>query len=150
MSDKPMRVQRLRTKGAKPPPNTVSVTRPGRWGNPFDWRFLGAALAVEMFEDEMQGFFDPGKLAHLSDNEFRAVHNAKEAWAKKLNWGLERAAGARCELRGKNLACFCKLCPEHKTGKPFNVACPDCAPCHSDPLGAIANNLKCESVEPLT
>ena len=31
----PERIQRKRTKGWKMPPNTVSVTRPGKWGNPF-------------------------------------------------------------------------------------------------------------------
>jgi hypothetical protein len=34
----PVRVQRKRTKGWKMPPNTVSVTRPRKWGNPFDFR----------------------------------------------------------------------------------------------------------------
>src|SRR5690606_12066752 len=32
---KPIRVQRKRTKGWIMPENTVSVTRPGKWGNPF-------------------------------------------------------------------------------------------------------------------
>lgn len=32
----PIRIQRKRTKGWKMPPNTVCVTRPGRWGN--QWR----------------------------------------------------------------------------------------------------------------
>lgn len=32
---KPKRVQRKRIKGWKMPPNTISVTRPGEWGNPF-------------------------------------------------------------------------------------------------------------------
>jgi hypothetical protein len=32
----PVRIQRKRTKGWKMPPNTVSVTRPGKWGNPFN------------------------------------------------------------------------------------------------------------------
>jgi hypothetical protein len=34
----PYRLQRRRAKGWRMPPNTISVTRPGRWGNPFDWR----------------------------------------------------------------------------------------------------------------
>lgn len=33
----PKRIQRKRTKGWTMPPNTVSVTRPGKWGNPFDF-----------------------------------------------------------------------------------------------------------------
>lgn len=44
------------------------------------------------------------------------------------------------ELRGKNLACFCPLCDRHRAaGKPLNEHCPDCAPCHVDPLGKAAN-----------
>ena len=31
----PERIQRKRTKGWKMPENTVSVCRPGKWGNPF-------------------------------------------------------------------------------------------------------------------
>lgn len=31
----PERIQRKRVKGWKMPPNTVSVTRPGRYGNPY-------------------------------------------------------------------------------------------------------------------
>jgi hypothetical protein len=34
----PRRIQRKRTKGWKMPPNTVNVTRPGKYGNPFDFR----------------------------------------------------------------------------------------------------------------
>lgn len=33
MADRPVRIQRKRVKGWKMPPNTVSVTRPGPWGN---------------------------------------------------------------------------------------------------------------------
>jgi len=32
------RIQLSRKKGAKLPPGTVVVSRPSRWGNPFDWR----------------------------------------------------------------------------------------------------------------
>lgn len=31
------------------------------------------------------------------------------------------------------------LCDAHKDGKPFDVDCPDCAPCHGDELGRSAN-----------
>jgi hypothetical protein len=44
------------------------------------------------------------------------------------------------ELRGKNLACWCRLCARHaETGLPAGTDCPDCAPCHADVLLAIAN-----------
>lgn len=38
------------------------------------------------------------------------------------------------ELAGKNLACWCKLCPEHAGGKPAGVVCARCEPCHADIL----------------
>jgi len=54
---------------------------------------------------------------------------------------------AKIDLAGKNLACFCKLCDEHKDGKPFTVDCRKCEPCHSDVLGRLANpHLFCEAV----
>jgi len=40
----PKRIQRKRTKGWKMPPNTISVTRPGRFGNKFiigDYAMMG-------------------------------------------------------------------------------------------------------------
>lgn len=44
------RVQRKRTKGAKLPPNTLCVTRPGKWGNPFK-----GENAVEKFREYVAG-----------------------------------------------------------------------------------------------
>jgi len=32
---RPVRIQRKRTKGWRMPENTISVCRPGKWGNPF-------------------------------------------------------------------------------------------------------------------
>lgn len=45
-------------------------------------------------------------------------------------------------LKGKNLACWCRLCDKHKDGKPFGEVCTDCKPCHVDVLGEISNGLK--------
>ncbi|QAY96667.1 hypothetical protein CWB41_13800 [Methylovirgula ligni] len=51
------------------------------------------------------------------------------------------------ELRGRNLACWCRLCPRHAaTGKPLDEPCPDCVPCHTDVLGARANGFVCEAI----
>ncbi len=52
-----------------------------------------------------------------------------------------RLIGARAygSLRGKNLACWCKLCNAHRDGKPLGVECPDCEPCHADILLEFAN-----------
>lgn len=95
---KPQRIQLSRTKGWKMPPNTVKVTRPGRWGNPF-------------------------KVGVIS--EYGDVPDAETAvmfYRAKIDTGLNRAA-MFAELRGKNLACFCK---------PGD-------PCHADVLLEIAN-----------
>lgn len=78
-SGSPRRVQRKRTKGWRMPKNTVSVCRPGKWGNPYvvgnDGVFgpLSPDAAVALYERHV--------VPHLP------VH----------------------ELRGKNLACFCPL-----------------------------------------
>ena len=48
-------------------------------------------------------------------------------------------AAAKAELRGKNLACFCKVCDLHQDGRPLGSHCPYCEPCHADILLEIAN-----------
>jgi hypothetical protein len=89
----PLRLQRKRTKGSKLPPGTVCTNRPGRFGNPF-------ATAAE-FRKWLEGEIDPPE---LSD---------------RRRWILDNVSG----LRGKRLACFCKL---------------DAA-CHADVLAELAN-----------
>ena len=52
----PVRTQRRRVKGWRMPPNTVSVTRPGRWGNPFVVGSDGvptAEVAVDLFRRDI-------------------------------------------------------------------------------------------------
>lgn len=92
----PVRIQRKRTKGWRMPPNTVNVCRPGKWGNPFVVGEDGsAAECVEKFAMDI-GFIN-----------------------SRLNFGYEEIQ----ELRGKNLACWCK------NGEP----------CHADVLLKLAN-----------
>lgn len=101
MGEAPKRVQLKRTKGWRMPPNTVKVTRPGKWGNPYRVGDVGrygitirAADAVERFTDRLVTC----KLPYTEDD-------------------------VRRELRGKNLACWCK----------------EGEPCHADVLLEIAN-----------
>lgn len=109
---KPVRIQRKRIKGWKLPPNTVSVTRPGKWGNPYRVGIDGTAQqCVNRFQTRVESNL----------------------------WSFPTEADIKRELRGKNLACFCALCAAHKDGKPFDLKCADCTPCHSDVLGPIAN-----------
>ena len=89
------------------PPNTVSVARPTKWGNPFrvgmrmcDLRIMYAGQCV------------PGYTHHLPST-FR-IDNQIAACAFKFfiaftPEGHELLAAARRELAGKNLACWCRL-----------------------------------------
>lgn len=84
----PKRIQRKRTAGWKMPPNTVCVTRPSRWGNPF-----------YVAKKPKPG--DPG-FHCLTAAE--AVRNYERLIAEPVTRHFIRKA-----LRGNNLACFCKL-----------------------------------------
>lgn len=120
----PRRVKLSRKKGWRMPENTVSVGRPGRWGNPFAPPYVWPELAVELFRDMMTWGFNPAKLKHLSDADFAKVREAMRAWSLRLNYGNEHIHAAKTELRGKNLACWCKLDE----------------PCHADVLLELANS----------
>lgn len=77
----PHRIQRKRTKNWRLPANAVSVTRPGRWGNPFRVGLL---------------------------SEFGDVPDAETAVAfYRASITDEFRAEIIRELRGKNLACWC-------------------------------------------
>jgi hypothetical protein len=80
MNSRPVRVQRRRTKGWRMPPNTVIVTRPGIFGNPFTGADAGSAQAAV--------------------EQYRAWLMAPEQ-AGLLQLIRER-------LRGANLACYCR------------------------------------------
>lgn len=112
----PKRIQLSRKKGWRMPPNTVKVTRPGVFGNPFTFAQLeeagmsqgdkakDAAFLVESFRDWLVG-----RSEYWSGPECDA---ARAAIKSRL-----------AELRGKDLACWCK---------PGD-------PCHADVLLTLAN-----------
>lgn len=91
------RIQRKRTKGFNlqaASPNglpVVSVTRPGKWGNPFAVGKDGPLGRKPIDDEGAVGFF----AAMFTDDELRAAA------------GYPPLAEIRSELRGKNLACFC-------------------------------------------
>jgi hypothetical protein len=78
---KPVRVQRKRTKGWKMPENTISVTRPGKWSNPFPVGLYGLEGSLQRFSDY---------IGHPNSPH---------------GFELEEVA----QLKGKNLACWCPL-----------------------------------------
>lgn len=94
----PERITLSRAKGWRMPPNTVVVARPSRWGNRYrvgDSGIPDAEVAVYRFR-------------------LWLVHSVD---------GRRLEQDARAELRGKNLACWCK------PGEP----------CHADVLLELAN-----------
>lgn len=146
----PVRIQRSRAKGWRMPENTVSVARPGPWGNPFVIgepsgvfrRERGIAKAETLIAQltVMQCVVFFGEIARgmLCPEHYPLGHQWVAALKARYN-GAHPSDIIRAELRGKNLACWCRLCPTHTAGKPLGAECPDCAPCHSDILLRIAN-----------
>ena len=122
----PRRIRRSRTKGARLPENTVCVTRPGQYSNPYR---IGTppACACRSAGECTHGQF-------YCDTPAEAV-----AEYKAIPRSDRRLAQIRHDLRGKNLACWCRLCPAHSEGKPLGVVCTACAPCHADVLLELAN-----------
>jgi hypothetical protein len=89
----PVRVQLSRKAGWRMPPNTVSVARPGKWGNPFPIGREGPFERVAPDAEGAVGFFRSLFL------------DAEMLFA--ANYPFRREVIA--ELRGKNLACWCAL-----------------------------------------
>jgi hypothetical protein len=115
------RIQRKRVKGWRMPENTISVCRPGIWGNPFKVGVWGTAQeCIEAYRRWMNAEIfseDLGWLESLyTDPRFDRTYSP--------NWGYILMNSRKYEeLRGKNLACFCK---------PGD-------PCHADVLLELAN-----------
>ena len=125
---KPERIQRKRTAGWQMPENTVYVGRPSRWGNRFligmwvDQKTLETALyqekphyieittyqqAVNLFAQDLMPY------SHRGPNSSLEKFYISEANLTEI----------QNDLRGKNLACWCRH------GQP----------CHADWLLEIAN-----------
>ena len=80
----PQRIQLKRTKGWRMPENTVVVSRPSKWGNPFkvgDFGYPTAQFCVARYRQLLKG----------------------NIWSFPTKEDIQR------ELRGKNLACWCPL-----------------------------------------
>lgn len=105
--DKPVRIQLSRQAGWRMPPNTVTVSRPGKWGNPFPVGKEGPFGRIAPDQEGAVGHFRQ----MLSDPELRAAA------------GYPSDDEIKAGLRGKNLACWCKLG----------------TPCHADVLLEVAN-----------
>lgn len=65
MAEKPIRIQRKRTKGWKMPENTVYVGRPSKWGNPFDFTNSGTVHPAMRYACEVAPLIPPNELKSL-------------------------------------------------------------------------------------
>lgn len=92
----------------------VNVARPTKWGNPFK---------VGSIDTRTGGRMD-----------------AETAIERYLSWLLRQPhatdANIDAELRGKNLACWCKAVDQHG----------NYVPCHADVLLLLADRMTCEEV----
>jgi hypothetical protein len=110
----PRRIQLSRKRGWRMPPNTSKVDRTTIYGNPYQGGDVGG---------------DRNYLANLH----------REYLKRDMPEVHESRARAVVELAGKNLACWCPLCPKHKDGRPYNEPCKDCGGCHADNWLDVAN-----------
>lgn len=107
----PIRIQLSRKRGWRMPPNTVKVCRPCKWGNP--WKVGGEYVVAR----------ERGKDVTVKFTAAECVDRFRQ-YCRTVPLGRLLAFESIHELRGKNLACWCKLD----------------APCHADVLLEIAND----------
>ncbi|MFE7744387.1 DUF4326 domain-containing protein [Nocardia sp. NPDC057455] len=120
----PKRIQRKRERGWRMPEGAVAVSRPGYWGNPFR---VGDSVGSVFATDPT--LWDWGGLRELPDEHVLTAQECVDAYEKLIHRkvgesGWTMAYEASVWLRGKDLACWCKLAD----------------PCHVDPLMRAANS----------
>jgi hypothetical protein len=118
----PVRIQRQRTKGWRMPPNTVSIARPGRLGNPFlcrrdigDCEPEAGRCCLVMFEEWVRSGVEGRP---CTTGSTWAAIDALAGYPRRTAY-IDRLR----QIRGKNVACYCALD----------------RPCHGDIIIAIAN-----------
>lgn len=122
----PSRIQRRRTAGWKMPEGAIYVGRPSRWGNPYE---------IAMMQNHIDMLC--GAMG-ITDTTLDARQLSVEAFRCDLNYGPDshwwwfgphmqmiRIKADLHELRGRDLACWCRLDQ----------------PCHADVLLELANEV---------
>ncbi len=113
----PERIQLKRTKGWRMPENTVKVDRSTEWGN---FYLVGKPMDRDMIRKWGFTLREFRNLDFICPDAATAVRRFAAVVGLNGTWTVKHI---RQELRGKNLACWCK------PGEP----------CHADVLLAIAN-----------
>ena len=136
MTDAAKRIQLSRRKGYRKPAGAVVVARPSRWGNPYKvgqliwnegnhvWVKLTAGMAVNCYLDDLQSVRSGLQLPKFSRLVWAASHPLGSSGAA---WIVANIG----QLRGKDLACWCKLTQ----------------PCHADVLLALGHVPEKESAQ---
>lgn len=145
----PSRIQRSRAAGWRMPPGAIYVGRPGPWGNPFpvDGGWQASFRAVFLgFRGDKLGQTKAAVWIHKQwlTGEWRQKQKDNRSWFEREVMTVKAPPAPsvdaiRAALTCHDLACWCGLCAAHKDGLPFGVNCADCAPCHGDTLGVLAN-----------
>lgn len=120
----PIRIQRKRVKGWKMPPNTINVTRPGQFGNPFvvgGWYKLGLGSNKSSFT--WFRCLDEKIAIKEGYTKIETKQDAVE-WFKTYRERYPLHQSEKDKLKDKDLACWCKI------GEP----------CHAEILLEIANS----------
>lgn len=94
----PQRIQLKRTKDWKMPANTIKVDRSTRWGNPFKIKRLG---------DNWNWMYEV--IHRMFDNKNDAASYALTEFREYIESAIRQNPKLLEPLRGKNLACWCKL-----------------------------------------
>lgn len=135
----PRRIQRSRAKGWRMPEDAIYVGRPGKWGNPFNFRsseYCWAALSFGCRGDAAgrqeasvrayrQWIDPPGDRRTMAIELQPALvkGDVSVPLGPQIKVGLAPSRQDLEELRGKDLACWCALDQ----------------PCHADVLLELAN-----------
>ena len=127
---RPARIQLSRRRGFRLPPDAVKVDRSTPFGNPFRVEATGADEPAARWQE------------HLACRERFAAwllspepgHESRELTERRA----QLLAGVET-LRGRDLACWCKLCGAHMRGRQIGDDCAECTPCHADVLLRVVN-----------
>ena len=150
--ERPVRVQLSRRKGWRMPPNTVRVSRPGPWGNPFNlkspehcWTALSFgergdpkgrhAASVKMF----RLWLEAGRAVAVDGCGLYGEKDGK-TFAAAESPSITAPApptidAIRNDLKGKNLACWCAI-----------ISHGSYCSCHADVLLSLANDMPLQEV----
>ena len=125
----PQRIQLRRTKGWRKPEGAVVVSRPSKWGNPFQVYFCACCKQWDVEDNNGVGYLIDHKYARENPSptqpKTEAVMDAVRLFHDDITcFGASDVTvdEIRAELAGKDLACWCPL-----------------GPCHADVLLEIAN-----------